>query len=137
MFDRITDEPLGCTVNPVLGRELDYQYIPAPKSRGKVVFAVGGPAGLEAARTLAERGHEVILFEKNTQLGGLLCEAGRASFKTDLRKYLEWSIQMMGQYANIDVRLSTEATRELIARENADALIMAVGAAPNIPKLTC
>ena len=43
----------------------------------------------------------------------------------------------MGQYANIDVRLSTEATRELIARENADALIMAVGAAPNIPKLTC
>ena len=130
-------KPPRCAVNPLIGRELDYQYIPAAKSRKKVVVIGGGPAGLEAARTLAERGHDVILFEKNPQLGGLLCEASRASFKIDLRKYLEWSIQMTGKYANIDVRLSTEATPELIDRENADALILAIGAAPNIPKLTC
>ena len=129
-------KPPRCAVNPVLGRELDYQYIPASKSKKKVVVVGGGPAGLEAVRTLAERGHDVILFEKRAQLGGLLWEASAAPFKTDLRKYLEWSVRMTGQYANIDVRLSTEATPDLIAKENADALIIAVGAVPNIPKLT-
>ncbi len=130
-------KPPRCAVNPVLGRELDYQYFPASKNRKKVVVVGGGPAGLEAARTLAERGHAVILFEKNSKLGGLLCQASTAPFKADLRKYLEWSVQVTGQYANIDVRLSTEATPELIAKENADALIIALGAAPNIPELTC
>jgi NADPH-dependent 2,4-dienoyl-CoA reductase/sulfur reductase-like enzyme len=124
-------------VNPVLGRELDYPTIPASKGRKKVVVVGGGPAGLEAARTLAERGHDVILFEKNPRLGGLLLEAGSAAFKTDLRKYLEWSVRMTGKYPNIDVRLSTEATPALIAKENPDALVIAIGAAPNIPKLTC
>jgi 2,4-dienoyl-CoA reductase-like NADH-dependent reductase (Old Yellow Enzyme family)/NADPH-dependent 2,4-dienoyl-CoA reductase/sulfur reductase-like enzyme len=129
-------KPPRCAVNPVLGRELDYRYIPASKSKKKVVVVGGGPAGLEAARTAAERGHDVILFEKNPRLGGLLYAASRASFKTDLRKYLEWSVRMTEQYANIDVRLSTKATPELISKENADALIIAVGATPNIPKLT-
>ena len=130
-------KPPRCAVNPVLGRELDYPCIPASKSRKRVVVVGGGPAGLEAARTLAEKNHDAILFEKNPRLGGLLREAGRAAFKTDLRKYLEWSVRMTLQYANIDVRLSTEATSERIAKENPDALIIAVGAAPNIPKLTC
>jgi 2,4-dienoyl-CoA reductase-like NADH-dependent reductase (Old Yellow Enzyme family)/thioredoxin reductase len=130
-------KPPRCAVNPVLGREPDYQYIPASKSRKKVVVVGGGPAGLEAARTLAGRGHDVILFEKGSRLGGLLWQASAAPFKADLRKYLEWSIRMTGQYPNIDIRISTEATPELIAQENADALIIAIGAAPNIPKLTC
>jgi 2,4-dienoyl-CoA reductase-like NADH-dependent reductase (Old Yellow Enzyme family)/thioredoxin reductase len=129
--------PPRCAVNPILGRELDYPYIHTPKNRKKVVVVGGGPAGLEAARILAERGHSITLFEKNPQLGGLLCEASSAPFKTDLRKYLEWSIRMTEKYPKIDVRLSTEATPELIAEENPDALIIAVGAAPNIPKLTC
>jgi len=129
-------KPPRCAVNPVLGRELDYPYIPASKNRKKVVVVGSGPAGLEASRTLAEQGHNVILLEKTARLGGLLWEASAASFKTDLRKYLKWSVQMTGQYENIDIRLSTEATPELIAKENADALILAIGAAPNIPKLT-
>jgi NADPH-dependent 2,4-dienoyl-CoA reductase/sulfur reductase-like enzyme len=130
-------KPPRCAVNPVLGREVDYQHIPAPKSRKKAVVVGGGPAGMEAARTLAGRGHEVILFEKGARLGGLLWQASGAPFKADLRKYLEWSIRMTEQCPNIDVRLSTEATPEMIAEENPDALIIAVGAAPSIPKLTC
>jgi 2,4-dienoyl-CoA reductase-like NADH-dependent reductase (Old Yellow Enzyme family)/thioredoxin reductase len=130
-------KPPRCAVNPVLGREMDYQYIPAPKSRKKVVVVGGGPAGLEAARTLAGRGHSVILFEKGPRLGGLLWQASAAPFKADLRRYLEWSIRMTEQYPNIEVRLSAEATPDLIAEENPDALIIAVGAIPNIPKLTC
>jgi 2,4-dienoyl-CoA reductase-like NADH-dependent reductase (Old Yellow Enzyme family)/thioredoxin reductase len=129
-------KPPRCAVNPVLGRELDYQYLPTSKSRKKVVVIGGGPAGLEAARTSVERGHDVILFEKRSRLGGLLWEASSAPFKTDLRKYLEWSIRMTEQSPNIDIRLSIEATPELIKKEKADALIIAIGAAPNIPKLT-
>lgn len=130
-------KPPRCAVNPVLGREIDYGYVPAPKVRKKVIVAGGGPAGLEAARTAADRGHDVILFEKSGQLGGLICEAVSAPFKTDLKKYLEWSVRMTEQYANIDIRLSTEATPALIEKENADALIIAVGAVPNVPELTC
>jgi 2-enoate reductase len=51
-------KPPRCAVNPVLGREIDYGYVPAPKVRKKVVVVGGGPAGLEAARTSAERGHD-------------------------------------------------------------------------------
>ena len=129
-------KPPRCAVNPMFGREIDYQYMPAPKSKKRVVVVGGGPAGLEAARTLAGRGHDVILFEKSPRLGGLLWEASGAAFKKDLRKYLEWSVRMTKRYTNIDVRLSTRATPELIAEEKADALILAIGATPNIPTLT-
>jgi 2,4-dienoyl-CoA reductase-like NADH-dependent reductase (Old Yellow Enzyme family)/thioredoxin reductase len=129
-------KPPRCAVNPMFGRELDYQKMSAPKTKKKVVVVGGGPAGLEAARALAARGHAVILLEKGPRLGGLLWEASGAAFKTDLRKYLEWSVRMTKRYANIDVRLSTDATPELITEEKADALIIAIGATPNIPRLT-
>ena len=103
----------------------------------KVVVVGGGPAGLEAARTLAERGHKVVLFEKDSQLGGVLCVAGVAPFKSDLRKYLDWSILMTTRNKNINLRLSTEATPELIDKEKPDALILAIGNRPIIPSLTC
>ena len=130
-------KPPRCAVNPVFGRELDYEYYPAPKRRKKVVVVGGGPAGLEASRILAERGHEVVLFEKGSRLGGVLLEATRAPFKADLRGYLDWSIRMTARNKNIRLRLDTRATYELIAKENADALILAMGGTPIIPKLTC
>jgi len=96
----------------------------------------GGPAGMEGARTAAERGHAVVLFEKTARLGGLMHQAGNATFKKDLKKYSEWSARMTEQNMNIDIRLSTEATPELIEKENPDALIIAIGAVPYIPELT-
>jgi NADPH-dependent 2,4-dienoyl-CoA reductase/sulfur reductase-like enzyme len=96
----------------------------------------GGPAGLEAARTLAERGHEVVLFEKASQLGGLLRRAVKSPLKADLKEYLDWSIRMNTRNKNINMRIATEATLELIEEEKPDALILAIGGLPVIPKLT-
>jgi 2,4-dienoyl-CoA reductase-like NADH-dependent reductase (Old Yellow Enzyme family)/thioredoxin reductase len=130
-------KPPRCAVNPIFGRELDFGRRPAPKRKKKVVVVGGGPAGLEAARTLADRGHEVVLFEKASHLGGLLISAVMAPFKSDLKQYLDWSIQMTMRYKNIDLRIGTKATVGLIAEEKADAMILAMGGKPIIPKLTC
>jgi 2,4-dienoyl-CoA reductase-like NADH-dependent reductase (Old Yellow Enzyme family)/thioredoxin reductase len=129
-------KPPRCAVNPLAGRELDYGCSPAPKRKKKVAVVGGGPAGLEAARTLAQRGHEVVLFEKATQLGGLLWRAAQSPFKADLKKYLDWSIRMTTRNKNVNLRTATKATSMLIAEENPDALILAVGGSPVIPRLT-
>lgn len=129
-------KPPRCAVNPLAGRELDYMCSPAPKRKKKAVVVGGGPAGLEAARTLAERGHEVVLFEKAPQLGGLLRGAAKSPLKADLNKYLDWSIRATTRNKNIDLRIATEATSKLIAEEKPDALILAMGGSPVIPRLT-
>lgn len=129
-------KPPRCAVNPRIGRELDYQFIAAPVKKKKVVVVGGGPAGLEAARTLAERGHEVVLFEKSSQLGGLLRAAARYPFKANLKQYLDWSIRMAGRYKNIRLETGAEATPGMIAEERADALILAMGGTPVIPRFT-
>ena len=61
---------VGCIYNPVTGREGEWAVLPPAAERRRVVVVGGGPAGMEAARTAAERGHEVVLFERGTRLGG-------------------------------------------------------------------
>ncbi len=125
--------PVHCAVNPFIGREAEFVNLLPASGKKKVVVVGGGPAGMEAARTAAERGHEVVLFEKEADLGGTLIAASSASFKADMKKYLEWAAYSTKNQANLTVKLMTEATREIVLSEKPDALIIAVGAKPFIP----
>ncbi len=78
-----------CAVNPINGRELQYPNgkVKKAEEKKKVVIVGGGPAGMQAALTAAERGHDVVLFEKEERLGGTLNHAAELEFKKDLKNY--------------------------------------------------
>jgi 2,4-dienoyl-CoA reductase-like NADH-dependent reductase (Old Yellow Enzyme family)/thioredoxin reductase len=128
-------KPLRCTVNPVAGRNPLFDVIPKSDSPKKVVVIGGGAAGMEAARRLTGRGHKVVLFEKEPILGGTLLAAGSNRLKGDVRRYFEWSVRMTERTPGIDLRKKTAATRALVMKEKPDAVIVAVGSAPFIPRI--
>src|SRR5262245_18703417 len=123
--------PIACTVNPAAGREGRFGgSLPPADPPARWLVAGGGPAGLKAAVTLAERGHEVTLVEQDEQLGGqmnlILRTPGRDEFRwlvTDLERRLD--------KLAVDVRLATEATPESIGEIAPDGVIVATGALPS------
>ena len=131
-FDmRNRNKKLECRINATLGRELmpEFTFRPAQKKK-KVVVAGGGPAGMEAARVAAKRGHDVVLYEKGPFLGGLI---RLAAIVKDLEtgdliqfvEYLETQLKKEG----VRVHLNRELTEDLITGEKPDVLIIAAGAA--------
>jgi NADPH-dependent 2,4-dienoyl-CoA reductase/sulfur reductase-like enzyme len=125
---------LSCSQNPVTGREAELaELVPAAELK-KVVVVGGGPAGLEAARVAALRGHRVVLFEKGSRLGGQVLIAGRAPLRPAWSQSVDW---LAGQIRKTDavVHLGTEATPELILAERPDAVVIATGAVPRRPEL--
>ena len=127
--------PLRCSVNAPQGRQPLFDEIPPAEPGKKVVIVGGGCAGMEAARRLSQRGLKPVLFEKGKELGGSLRIAGANPIKGDVRRYGDWSVRMTLRDPNIDLRLGTEATRERVLAEKPDAVILAVGSEPIIPKV--
>lgn len=127
--------PLRCSVNAVAGRELEFVNPPPMERRKKVVVVGGGPGGMEAARTAAHRGHNVVLFEKNPRLGGALVAASALPFKDDMKQYTEWVRRTTLNTSGIDIRLSTEATPANVSEEQPDVVIMAIGGTPVVPSI--
>ena len=124
---------ISCSVNPAAGFEVRIKDQKAEESK-KVVVIGGGPGGMEAARSAAIAGHKVILFEKDSSLGGQLKSAATPDFKSQLRELVEWYKHQMVIH-NVDVRLNTEVTEDSPELAEADAIIIATGAVPLMPEI--
>nr|WP_239996557.1 FAD-dependent oxidoreductase [Photobacterium phosphoreum] len=123
---------ISCAVNPSCGREEEYKLTPAYK-RKKVLVIGGGVAGMEAARIAADRGHDVVLMEKSSQLGGNVIPGCQPSFKHDDKLLLDWFAGELTRN-NVDVRFNTEVNKLIIDAEHADAVIFATGSRPVHPE---
>jgi 2,4-dienoyl-CoA reductase-like NADH-dependent reductase (Old Yellow Enzyme family)/thioredoxin reductase len=122
-----------CSVNARTGREGEYAIKPAEKAK-KVLVIGGGPGGMEAARVATLRGHDVTLYEKGDRLGGRMILAGMIPHKDDinrLTRYLTTQINKLG----VKVFLGKEVTPELVDTLQPEAVIVATGARPLIPKI--
>jgi len=123
-----------CVVNPIIGREYENRFVQTSGGKKKVMVVGGGPGGMQAAITAADRGHEVILCEKSKRLGGTLVYAEREYFKEDTRKLTEVLIRRV-QERPIRLMMDTEVTPEVVREISPDVLIAAVGAEPLIPDI--
>ncbi len=121
---------LECRVNARLGRETEPAFTLAPAPTAKKVMVVGGgPAGMEAARVAALRGHQVSLYDKATYLGGLLPMAAivKDLETEDITQFVRY-LQTQLRKAGVAAHLGTEVTEALVRREKPDAVIVAAGA---------
>lgn len=124
---------LTCLYNPSAGRELERSIHPAGAKR-KVAVVGGGPAGCEAARVSRLRGHDVLLFEKEGRLGGQFNLAALPPKKEDFTGLAEFYTNELPRLG-VEVRLNTEATPELIGALAVDAVIVATGSTPVVPRM--
>jgi len=132
-LDSDYDGHITCTVNSTAGREKELEIVPAPETR-RIVVVGGGPAGLEAARIAALRGHRVTVFEQNGQIGGQWRIAACPPHKQEFLSLLDWFAGEL-ERGGVKVTLGKKATREVVANLKPDVVIVATGAAPLLPPI--
>lgn len=134
-IDRLfQDQDIACLGNPLTGREWQYNLDEKAATSKKVLVIGGGPGGLEASRVAALRGHDVYLYEKNKELGGLLPIAAlpphREEIK-DLTGFLTSQVKKLG----VNITVGRTVDEAVIDEIKPDAIIMATGATPIIPAI--
>lgn len=126
---------VGCSVNPRYCNESFIKKHPGTaRTSKKIVVVGGGPAGLVAATTAAQRGHQVTLLERENALGGALHYVTREHYKEDIRRYLAHLLIQL-EKSGADVRLGCEATPDMVRSLQPDALFTAIGARPTTPPI--
>ena len=134
MAERAMTSTRRCTVNPLIGREMEGCEIHLAPEKKKVLVAGGGPGGLYAAYTAARRGHQVILCEKESKIGGILKSEQAIPFKHEMYE-LANTYKKLAENAGVEIRVNTEVTPEYAEKENPDALIIAAGSSPLVPPI--
>ncbi|MFA4916387.1 MAG: FAD-dependent oxidoreductase [Syntrophales bacterium] len=128
-----TSLAITCSLNVEVGREKDLR-IKAAMTPKKVLIAGGGPAGMEAARVASIRGHQVLLFDKGTELGGQLRLAKIPPHKEEIEnvtRYLRAQIEKLG----VEIELEKAVNQEIVDKIKPDVIIIATGAIPAIPDI--
>jgi pyruvate/2-oxoglutarate dehydrogenase complex dihydrolipoamide dehydrogenase (E3) component len=123
-----------CAINPETSRERESKFALRPAKKSKVLIAGGGIAGMHAAITAAESGHEVILCEKTGRLGGGIRVESEVPFKVHVEDYIKLQERSL-KALSIDLRMNTVVDADLVKAEEPDVLIAAIGATPIIPPI--
>ena len=121
-----------CIHNPSTGREKTLPHnVPGASAAKRVVVVGGGPAGLEAARVSATRGHEVLLLEAEDRLGGQVALAAKAGWRREIGGVTDWLAAEIG-HLGVEARLSIHADRDIVTELDPDVVIVATGGLPDL-----
>ncbi|MDO4178024.1 MAG: FAD-dependent oxidoreductase [Phascolarctobacterium sp.] len=123
-----------CTVNPRMGRETEYPSLTKNGNKRPVCVVGAGPAGMQAAITLAERNFAVTLLEKDDKLGGTLNLAEKPSFKEKLTGLKECMIAELKQ-AGVQIKTNTSVTASMLKDLQPEGVFLACGSKPIVPPL--
>ena len=137
-IDRIYQgKPVTCVQNPAAGREAEFGAVRRAAAPRRVVIVGAGVAGLEAARVATERGHRVILFEREDEMGGQVLLAALTPARAEyggIARFLARQVEKLG----VELQLGVEATPEMVLAERPDAVVVATGShsyRPSLPGL--
>ncbi|MCD6298372.1 MAG: FAD-dependent oxidoreductase [Deltaproteobacteria bacterium] len=123
---KVENDPISCVVNPVMGREKEWLLHPASQLK-RILVIGGGPGGIQAAIVAAQRGHEVVLCEKDNELGGNLRLAAMVPGREEFSEFLDYLIREINR-SGVEVSLNREVHLKSLREINPDAVILATGA---------
>jgi 2,4-dienoyl-CoA reductase (NADPH2) len=124
--------PLGCIQNPAVGKErqLGTGTIKLTPKRKRVAVIGGGPAGLETAKNATLRGHQVVIYEKKTELGGQVNLAVKVSNRAEFGDIVRNQLNILHTLSNVDYRMGVEVTADMLLKEKFDSVVVATGSHP-------
>ncbi|MBU4011485.1 MAG: FAD-dependent oxidoreductase, partial [Proteobacteria bacterium] len=125
---------LTCLQNAATGLENEIGTLETITAKKKILVVGGGPAGMETARVAKLRGHDVVLYEKENELGGQVNIAVKSPSRAEfggITRYLVKQMEILG----VKVNLGVTATPEMVAKENPDVVVIATGSKPYKPSI--
>ena len=125
---------VGCIYNPVTGREEDWADLPPAETPKKVVVVGAGPAGMEAARIAALRGHHVLLMDRNRRMGGQIALIVKTPDRGSFEEIILWFERQLPKLG-VEIRLGSEATADNVLEARPDEIVLATGSTAWLPEI--